>query len=175
MNDMVHLIEPLIPALRRYARALVRDSAGADDLVQDCLERAVSRWHQRRPDADPRTWIFTILHNLAVSRFRQQKRSPVEIAIEDAAEHDVSQMASQETTLEVQHMLRCVDLLPDEQRAVLFLIALEDLSYAQTADVLGIPVGTVMSRLSRARDRLVELIDGARGEQRSKPFLRRVK
>lgn len=175
MNDMVHLIEPLIPALRRYARALVRDRTAADDLVQDCLERAVSRWHQRRPDADPRTWIFTILYNLAVSRFRRQKRSPVEIAIEDAPKHDMSQTASQETTLEVRHMLRCVDLLPDEQRAVLFLVALEDLSYAQTADVLGIPVGTVMSRLSRARDRLIELMDGARRKQPLKPFLRRVK
>ena len=67
MNDMVHLIEPLIPALRRYARTLVRDRFAADDLVQDCLERAVSRWHQRRRDGDPRTWVFSILHNLAVS------------------------------------------------------------------------------------------------------------
>ncbi|RFB81430.1 RNA polymerase sigma factor [Methylovirgula sp. 4M-Z18] len=175
MNDMVHLIEPLIPALRRYARVLVKDRFAADDLVQDCLERAVSRWHQRRPDADPRTWMFTILHHLAVNRFRQQRRSPVEVAIEDAPERDVSHMANQEKTIEVQHMLRCVDLLPDEQRTVLFLVALEDLSYAQTADVLGIPVGTVMSRLSRSRDRLIELMDGVRKEQPPKPFLRRVK
>lgn len=65
--DMVRQIEPLIPALRRYARALLRDRAAADDLVQDCLERAVSRWHQRRADGDTRSWIFTILHNLAMT------------------------------------------------------------------------------------------------------------
>src|ERR1700690_3454123 len=88
MNDMLHQVEPLIPALRRYARALVRNRAAADDLVQDCLERAVSRWHQRRRDGDPRTWVFSILHNLAVSRFRRQKRAPVEFAIEDTADRD---------------------------------------------------------------------------------------
>ena len=70
MDDMVALIEPMIPALRRYARALLRDRAAADDLVQDCLERAIGRWHQRRADGDPRTWIFTILHNLAVTRLQ---------------------------------------------------------------------------------------------------------
>jgi RNA polymerase sigma factor (sigma-70 family) len=175
MNDMVHLIEPLIPALRRYARTLVRDQFAADDLVQDCLERAVSRWHQRRRDGDPRTWLFSILHNLAVSRFRRQKRGPVQLAIEDAADPDISQIASQDMTMEVQDMLRCVDLLPQEQRSVMLLVVLEDLSYTQVAEVLEIPVGTVMSRLSRARDRLIELMDGVGTVQPSKPFLRRVK
>jgi RNA polymerase sigma-70 factor (ECF subfamily) len=70
MNDMLRQIEPVIPALRRYARALVRNRATADDLVQDCLERAVSHWGQRR-DGDPRPWLFTILHNLAVNQFRR--------------------------------------------------------------------------------------------------------
>ena len=65
MHDMLVQVEPLIPALRRYARALVRNRATADDLVQDCLERAVSRWHQRRTDGNPRPWLFSILHNLA--------------------------------------------------------------------------------------------------------------
>ncbi|GAA3854567.1 sigma-70 family RNA polymerase sigma factor [[Pseudomonas] carboxydohydrogena] len=175
MNDMVHLIEPLIPALRRYARALVRDRSIADDLVQDCLERAVSRWHQRRLDGDPKTWMFSILHNLAVSRFRQQKRTPPEIAIEHASERDISREAHQEGIIEVQDMLRCVGLLPEEHRSVLLLTAVEDLTYAQTADVLGLPVGTVMSRLSRARDSLIELMDGASAEQSPKPYLRRVK
>ena len=175
MNDMAQLIEPIIPALRRYARALVRDRSTADDLVQDCLERAVGHWHQRRPDGNPRTWMFAILHNLAVSRFRGQKRHPVHIEIDETAEPDVARTANQEQTVEVRDMLRCVDQLPDEQRSVVLLIAVEDLSYAQTADVLGIPLGTVMSRLSRARNRLVELMDGADTNQLSKPFLRRVK
>jgi len=171
---MVHLIEPLIPALRRYARTLVRNRSAADDLVQDCLERAVSHWHQRRTDGDPRTWMFTILHNLAVSRFRGQKLRPVHVDIDDTSERDIARMPSQETTVEVQDMLRCVDQLPHEQRSVLLLVAIEDLSYAQTADVLGIPVGTVMSRLSRARDRLIELMNDAGSEKSPKPFLRRV-
>ena len=175
MNDMVHLIEPLIPALRRYARVLVRDRSAADDLVQDCLERAVSRWHQRRLDGNPQTWMFTILHNLAISRFRRLKRGRAEVVIDEAPEREVAQMASQERTVEVQDMLRCVDKLPGEQRSVLLLVVIEDLSYAQAADVIGVPLGTVMSRLSRARDRLIELMDGGGAEQLSKPFLRRVK
>lgn len=175
VNDMVHLIEPLIPALRRYARALVRNRSVADDLVQDCLERAVSRWHQRRFDGDPRTWMFSILHNLAVDRSRQQKRSPVEVTMEEASERELSQIAGQDKAIEVRDMLRCVDLLPEDQRSVLLLVAVEDLSYAQAAHVLGIPAGTVMSRLSRARDRLIELMDGAETVQPSKPFLRRVR
>ena len=72
MNDMLRLIEPVIPALRRYARALVRNRAAADDLVQDCLERAISHWNQRR-EGDPRPWLFTILHNLAVNQFRRSE------------------------------------------------------------------------------------------------------
>src|SRR5260370_36618836 len=74
MADMAHLIEPVIPALRRYARTFVRDAADADDLVQDTLERAISRWHQRRSDGETRTWLFTILHNLAVNHLRRGGR-----------------------------------------------------------------------------------------------------
>src|SRR5258707_5324281 len=87
MNDMQRLIEQLIPPLRRYARALMKDRAAADDLVQDCLERAISRWHQRRADGNARTWIFTILHNLAINRFRQTvfrgKHLPLETVLQD--------------------------------------------------------------------------------------------
>ncbi len=74
MNDMLPLIEPLIPALRRYARSLMKEQAAADDLVQDCLERAVANWSRRRTDGDPRTWMFTILHNLAMTRLKQRSR-----------------------------------------------------------------------------------------------------
>lgn len=73
-DDMMRLVEPLIPALRRYARALLRDAVAADDLVQDCLERVIGRWHQHRADGNARTWVFTILHNLAVNRLKQSAR-----------------------------------------------------------------------------------------------------
>jgi RNA polymerase sigma factor (sigma-70 family) len=159
VNDMLFLVEPLIPALRRYARALVRNHATADDLVQDCLERAVSRWHQRR-EGDPRPWLFTILHNLAVNQFRQAKTRGRHVMIEETSESDLGEEAAQERKLMYQDVLNKLARLPEDQRAVLLLIAVEDLSYADAAKVLNIPVGTVMSRLSRARERLQQEIEG---------------
>src|SRR6478735_4671661 len=159
MKDMLLQVEPLIPALRRYARALVRNHATADDLVQDCLERAVSRWHQRR-EGDPRPWLFTILHNLAINQFRQSKTRGPHVTIEETSESDFGEDAVQERKLMYQDVLNKLSKLPDDQRAVLLLVAVEDLSYADAAKVLDIPIGTVMSRLSRARERLQREIEG---------------
>jgi RNA polymerase sigma factor (sigma-70 family) len=159
MDDMLHQVEPLIPALRRYARALMRDRAGADDLVQDCLERAVSRWYQRR-DGDVRAWLFTILHNLAVNQFRKAASRGRHVAIDETNEDSFGEAASQEQKLIYQDVLAKLARLPEDQRAVLLLVAVEDLSYAEAAKVLGIPVGTVMSRLSRARERLQQELEG---------------
>jgi len=159
MDDMLRQVEPLIPALRRYARALVRNAAAADDLVQDCLERAVSRWHQRR-DSDPRRWLFTILHNLAISQFRQIAARGKHVTIDEANENEFGRSAVQEQQLMYQDVLNQLTKLPDDQRAVLLLVAVEDLSYADAAKVLDIPIGTVMSRLSRARERLQQEIEG---------------
>jgi RNA polymerase sigma factor (sigma-70 family) len=159
MSDMLRQIEPVIPALRRYARALVRNHAAADDLVQDCLERAVSHWNLRREN-DPRSWLFTILHNLAVNQFRRTKTRGKHIAIDEANEDDFGQDAVQEQKLMYRDVLDRLARLPEDQRAVLLLVAVEDLSYADAARVLGIPVGTVMSRLSRARERLQQEIEG---------------
>ncbi|WP_440641891.1 sigma-70 family RNA polymerase sigma factor [Bradyrhizobium sp. PUT101] len=160
MKDMLVQVEPLIPALRRYARALMRDRAAADDLVQDCLERAVSRWHQRR-DGSVRAWLFTILHNLAITQFRQATARGRHMPIDDAGEHELVSAAAQERGLIYRDVLSKLARLPEEQRAVLLLVAVEDLSYADAAKVLGVPVGTVMSRLSRARERLQQEMDGA--------------
>ena len=159
MKDMLVQVEPLIPALRRYARALMRDRAAADDLVQDCLERAVSRWHQRR-DGSVRAWLFTILHNLAITQFRQTTARGRHMPIDDAGEQDLVSAAAQEQSLIYQDVLGKLGKLPEEQRAVLLLVAVEDLSYADAAAVLNVPVGTVMSRLSRARERLQQELDG---------------
>ena len=158
MKDMLVQVEPLIPALRRYARALMRDRTTADDLVQDCLERAVSRWHQRR-DGSVRAWLFTILHNLAITQFRQATSRGRHMPIVDAGEQELVSAAAQEQGLIYQDVLRKLARLPEEQRAVLLLVAVEDLSYADAAKVLGVPVGTVMSRLSRARERLQQEMD----------------
>jgi RNA polymerase sigma-70 factor, ECF subfamily len=172
MNDMLSLIQPLIPALRRYARALLRDRPAADDLVQDCLERAVSCWHQRRADADPRTWVFTILHNLAMTRLRRTASRARHIAIE---ENMFALAPSQENGLRYRELLQALSRLSEEQRTVLLLATVEELSYAETAKVLNIPVGTVMSRLSRARERLLKEMDGDETSETAHPHLRRVK
>jgi RNA polymerase sigma-70 factor (ECF subfamily) len=158
MKDLMLQVEPLIPALRRYARALVRNRANADDLVQDCLERAVSRWNQRR-DGDVRSWLFSILHNLAIDQFRKISARGRHVTVDETSEDDLSDTAAQEHRLMYQDVLNKLAKLPEEQRSVLLLVAIEDLSYADTAKVLNIPVGTVMSRLSRARERLQQEIE----------------
>jgi len=156
--DILRTIEPLIPALRRYARALLHDPWSADDLVQDCLERAIGRWHQRRDDDNARAWMFAILHNLAMTRLRRATRQPRMVPMDGT--EPASLRATQEEHMHCQDVMNALAHLPDEQRSVLLLVAVEDLSYTEAAKVLDIPVGTVMSRLSRARDRLHKLLSG---------------
>jgi RNA polymerase sigma factor (sigma-70 family) len=171
MADMAHLIEPVIPGLRRYARTFVRNAAAADDLVQDTLERAISRWHQRRSDGDARTWLFTILHNLAVNHLRRGARRGREVPLDDAGESDVAVPSTQEDALRRDDILGAVGQLPDDQRGVLLLVSLEDVSYAEAARILDIPIGTVMSRLARARARLLKLLEEPASDR---PHLRSV-
>lgn len=158
MDDIAELIEPHIPALRRYAWALARDEDTADDLVQDCLERAVGRWHLRRREGNARAWLFAILHNLFVSHLRRRARRGVDVPIEDGPTMP-SAAPGQDNTLAVRDVLKALGLLPAEQRAVLLLVGVEDLSYEETARILGVPIGTVMSRLSRGRERLRQLVE----------------
>jgi len=176
MRDMMLLIEPVIPALRRYARSLVRDRTEADDLVQDCLERAIRGWRQRRADGDARTWVFTILHNLAVNRLRRSARRGVHVGLDEAEETAMARAPAQEDVLRHAELMRALDALPEDQRSVVLLVSVEDLSYAEVARVLDIPIGTVMSRLSRAREKLLRTTDpdGAAVSTRA-PHLRRVK
>jgi RNA polymerase sigma-70 factor (ECF subfamily) len=173
VKDMMLLVEPLIPALRRYARALLHDRPAADDLVQDCLERVIARWHQRRADGDARTWVFTILHNLAMTRLRQIARRGRPVALDDVDEAAAVSAPTQEDGLQHRELLRALASLPEDQRGVLLLVSVEDLSYAETARVLDIPIGTVMSRLARAREKLLRAVDAQAPAAR--PRLRRVK
>jgi len=170
------LVEPLIPSLRRYARSLLRDQSAADDLVQDCLERVVSRWHQRRADGNARTWVFTILHNLAVNRMRQTARRGVHVAADDMDEAALATAPAQENRLHHRAVVDALSGLTEDQRSVLLLVSVEDLSYAETASILDIPIGTVMSRLSRARHRLAQILeDGPDRLASTGTVLRRVK
>lgn len=167
MNDAAALIEPHIPALRRYAYALTRDHTAGDDLVQDCLERALSRWYLRNRDGDVRAWLFSILHNLFVSGVRRERRRGYHDPLEGV---EVGHAAGQDSALLGRDLLNGIQALSSEQRSVLLLVGVEGLSYENAGRVLGIPIGTVMSRLSRGREQLRRFLEGERA-----PALRRVK
>ncbi len=161
-------LEENIPSLRRYAWTLLRNSSDADDLVQDCLVRALDRIDTVRANGDLRPWLFTIMHNLFVSRWRGGKIRAAVTA--DDAEADLAVSPAQPASVEMRDVLRGLDTLPRDHRQVILLVAVEGFQYDEVADMLGIPIGTVMSRLSRARDRLRDFVEG-----RERPLLRRVK
>ena len=152
-----HQILDHIPRLRRYARALLGDRYSADDLVQDTLERAWNKFHLWRPGSDLRAWLFAIMHNVFVNQVRG-KRSEIEKAMEELP--DVPVRATQSDSLEIADVERSLRALPDEQREVLLLVAIEEMTYDEVSRALAIPIGTVMSRLSRARERMRRLIAG---------------
>ena len=154
-----------IPRLRRYARALVGDAARADDLVQDTLERASQKWSLWHPPAAApaehvhkalRGWLLAIMHNLHANQWRQAARQPQAPWDESL---DPGHDPGAQTTLRLD-LERALARLSPTAREVLLLVGMEQLSYAETADTLGVPIGTVMSRLSRARAQLRQLMEG---------------
>jgi RNA polymerase sigma factor (sigma-70 family) len=155
MDEAKRLVE-LIPRLRRYARALVGERSGADDLVQDTLERAWAKLHLYRRGTDLRAWLFTVMHNVHVNRVRATRVSdPLEEEMPELA-----QRGTQPDALLMRDLDRAIARLPADQRAVLLLVTLEEMSYEEVARTLGIPIGTVMSRLSRAREKLRAMMLG---------------
>jgi RNA polymerase sigma-70 factor (ECF subfamily) len=155
MNDADSIVE-LIPRLRRYARALAGDRVAADDLVQDTLERAWSKFHLYRRGTDLRAWLFTVMHNVYVNQLRAARpAAPLE---EDMPE--LAQAARDTDGLVLRDLDLAIRRLPPDQREVLLLVALEDMSYEAAAGTLGIPIGTVMSRLARAREKLRAMLSG---------------
>ncbi|MEH6693316.1 MAG: sigma-70 family RNA polymerase sigma factor [Pseudorhizobium pelagicum] len=168
-DEIARCVEPLIPGLRRYAYSLVRNGDAADDLVQDCLERAVSRWHLRRTDGDLRAWLYAILRNHHLSAMRQLGRRGIHVTFDELTQQP-SVEGGQGEVAYARDVLTALDMLSEEQRSVLLLVGVEDLSYEETSRVTGLPIGTVMSRLSRAREKLRRFIDDG-----IRPGLRRVK
>ena len=156
MNETKKIVSH-IPNLRRYARALTRDYTAADDLVQDTLERAWKRLYLWRPGSNLRAWLFTIMHNVHMNQVKAQK-SRVNRLAEDEL-FDLPVTATQENRLELRDLLKALGQLSEEQRAAVLLIGLEQMSYEEAAKVLSIPVGTVMSRLSRGREQLRTLMN----------------
>lgn len=146
-------VEGHIPSLRRYARSLTGSVDRADDLVQDCLERAVARFEQFQPGTDLRAWLFTILHNVHCDQARRKSRQGTQVPLEDC-DHLLRLPARQGHSLELRDLHRAfLSLSPDHQR-ILLLAGVEGFSCEETARILGVAVGTVKSRLSRARDNL---------------------
>ena len=162
MNTFRDNVEAMIPALRRYARALTRDADIADDLVQDTLVRAL-RSERLFIGGDLRSWLYTILTNLNRNRRRSLARKPSFAPLQDTA------AGASGTEAEGRDIARALATLVEDQRAVLLLVTLEGLSYREIADIQGVPIGTVMSRLARARAHMKAALEGER------PALRRVK
>ena len=146
-----------IPRLRRYARALTGDASAADDLVQDALERALVKRALWREGTDLRAWLFTVMHNVFVNQVRSAmsgRTVPMDDTVSDLPQ------AQSSDRLEIRDLDTALQALPEEQRSVLLLVGLEQMSYDEAARVLDVPIGTVMSRLSRGRERLRRLMQG---------------
>ncbi|WP_292893478.1 MULTISPECIES: sigma-70 family RNA polymerase sigma factor [unclassified Nitratireductor] len=151
-----------IPALRRYARALLRDAEAADDLVQDCLERAFSRLENWQTGTSPRRWLFTLMHNLFVDGLRARKRRN-ELASASIADIPASASTPEQNgVLDLHDVLDALQEVSPDRRAAILLVGVEGMSYAEAADVLDIPTGTLMSRVARGRQDLREVLDLAR-------------
>ncbi|HKS89797.1 MAG TPA: sigma-70 family RNA polymerase sigma factor [Stellaceae bacterium] len=157
MTDIHDSIEAEIPRLRRYARALARDVAAADDLVQDCLARALGKLHLWQEGTDLRAWLFTILHNQYVNLVRRSVREGAAVGLSET-EPLLTRGPHQARSLELRDLERAIAKLPEEQRSVILLVGLEGMRYEEVAEVLDVPVGTVRSRLSRGREALRRLM-----------------
>ncbi len=149
-------IEAEIPRLRRFARALTHDLVAADDLVQDCLTRALGKLHLWEEGTDLRAWLFTVLHNQHVNHIRRKVREGATVGLSER-EPLLSHAPQQGRRLELRDLERAIGKLPDAQRSVILLVGLEGMRYEEVALVLNVPVGTIRSRLSRARESLRKL------------------
>lgn len=159
MDEIKQQIVTLIPKLRRYARALTRDNEGADDLVQDTLVRALDKLELWESGSDIRAWLFTILHNVYINNLKKHGQLGINLPLEEVTE-GLSYADASSELLELADCVKALDLLSLEQREIVLLIALEGMKYSEVAEIVGIPVGTVMSRLSRARQTIRDIVDG---------------
>lgn len=168
MHELDEQLHELIPRLRRFAMSLTRNSSSADDLVQATLERAIIAWADKRVEGDLRAWLFAILYRQFLDAHRRSRRYAR--MLEFFTGRDDAQ-PSVERTVMAQSTLQAFDQLSTEQRALLLWVSVEGLSYKEVAEILQVPIGTVMSRLSRARQALRQLSDG----EITGPALRRLK
>ena len=159
MSEFLSEMENCIPSLRRYAVALIRDRYQADDLVQDCLERAIRKRLLWRRTGSMRKWLFTIMHNIHMSQVRKSSRQPKTVEFEEVAH--ARRTGEAQVQVDWTHDIAfCLSQLPEQQRQVILLVALERFSYRETSLILRVPEGTVMSRLSRVREQLCKMMEG---------------
>ncbi len=152
-------IEELLPRLRRYSRALCGSRETADDLTQDTLERAWLKRAQWQPGTNLRAWLFAIMHSVFINGVKRVRPTESLEALGDAAPQPEG-AARADSGVQLSEMAAALRRLPNEQREVVLLVGLEQFSYAEAAEALGVPMGTVMSRLSRGRERLRDLLEG---------------
>jgi RNA polymerase sigma-70 factor (ECF subfamily) len=158
MNDFHRRLEEEIPRLRRYARALTRNVPRADDLLQETLARALRKEHLWQPGTDLRAWLFTIMHNQNVNEVRRAIRDGGAVDVEDCSAILIA-TTDPTASRQLRELDHALAQLPEEQRQVILLVGLEEMSYEEAATILDVPVGTIRSRLSRGRDALRELMD----------------
>jgi RNA polymerase sigma-70 factor, ECF subfamily len=161
MADIRPRIVAEIPRLRRYARALTHNTTAADDLVQDCLTRALSKIHLWQDGTNLRAWLFTILHNQYVNEVRRSVRAGTVVSLSDTEpepEPALTRAPDQGKRLELRDLERALAKLPEEQRSALLLAGIEGMQYEEVAAVLDVPLGTIRSRLSRGRAALRQLM-----------------
>jgi RNA polymerase sigma-70 factor, ECF subfamily len=159
-----------IPHLRRFARGLCGDVSVADDLVQDCVERALLKSHLYDSSRPLRAWLYVVLRNIYVSNWRRDAKFKTTKDLDALVGLEGAVAPDQESNFAMVMIANALDTLPTQQREVLVLISLEEMSYSQAAEIIGVPIGTVMSRLSRARTHLQNIL-----EERGTPVLHRVK
>ncbi|WP_426205440.1 RNA polymerase sigma factor [Pseudomonas sp. TWP3-1] len=168
MSEIDEQLREIIPGMRRFALSLTRNSSSADDLVQASLERALSSWAGKRAEGDLRAWLFSILYRQFLDAHRRSRRYAR--MLEFFTGRDDAEPSAERTVI-AQSTLQAFDRLPTEQRALLLMVSVEGLTYKEVAEILDVPTGTVMSRLSRARQALRQLSDG----EISSPSLRILK
>lgn len=169
MSDIERRIVEYIPRLRRYAHSLFpKGNGAADDLVQDCLERALSKSHQWQEGTNLRAWLFTIMHNIYVNQIRRINNGPSFEELPETIDQSIADTSV--IKMELRDLQVAISKLPPDQREILLLVTLEGLQYQQIANIIGIPEGTVMSKLSRSRQQLRKLM-----QRDNIPRLRRIK
>ena len=165
MSELRDTIGDQIPALRRFSLALVRDRDSADDLVQEALVCAIRAEHQWQPGTNLRAWLFAILYNVCAGNRRKLARSPEVVPIDSEAWH-LAVPPNQELRVQLGELDRAIATLPEHQRMTLLLVALQGMAYREAAQIIGVPLGTIRSRLWRARHSLQELLgNGAAGDE----------